>query len=159
MAGCTATPTARPAAAVLHRPSTRSPGIYDPHNVHQVAFAPCRSSPAAAAARQRRGSGRRPGPPPSMAAKVQGAPEDALGWSEGIEEQLGPAAQATLRMLDWGRLCGQVGRGWRSMPLRLLPRGPCSAMLRLLAPPVAVLLGQRSATPAAARGGMQGGEG
>ncbi|EFN53577.1 hypothetical protein CHLNCDRAFT_136763 [Chlorella variabilis] len=60
-----------------------------------------------------------------MAAKVQGAPEDALGWSEGIEEQLGPAAQATLRMLDWGRLCGQVA----TFAQTTLGQRACASML------------------------------
>ena len=45
----------------------------------------------------------------SLAAKTQAAPEAETDWASFEEEHLGPAAKATLNLLEWGRLCSQVG--------------------------------------------------
>jgi hypothetical protein len=71
----------------------------------------CRGTPSLTGGQQRRWRlhAGRAGRLAAAAKKQSAAAGAAVDWSEEVEEELGPAAQATLRMLDWGRLCSQVG--------------------------------------------------
>ena len=133
-------------AAVPCAAAVRAPGFF----VHSLApprlgrGGGCGGGAAVAPQRQRRrqeGAGgdrsRRLAPP---LAKKQREGE----WVDDEEEHLGAAFRATLSMLDWGRLCGQVGGAEpaRAEPGACAGGGACATYLQLSWQPTQPLIPQ-----------------
>lgn len=110
MAVCIKQNCGAPVAPFQWAPSSTTPLTLKP--VARCDAASCDNSSRTAAYQRRRH--RPPQRRHPIAAAAVAPPE--LEWNEGSQEELGPAAQATLSMLDWSRLCGQVS-GARAAPL------------------------------------------
>lgn len=100
VAPCSRAPTAQPPALQVAWWHTVGPG-----QRHSAATA------ALGWRKWRRRGGRRSATAAAAAAAKQkaGAEAEEPGWASYEEEHLGPAVRATLNLLEWGRLCSQVG--------------------------------------------------
>lgn len=138
MAGCGATrlPACRHPAtncAALHV-------IASHQGPRSIPVARCSLAAAPPSQRWRQAAGGSARPVAQIAAKKQSAGAE---WGDG-DEELGPAAQATLRMLDWGRLCSQASAARRR---RKLPQILSASAAVLLHRPPATTLSANATHP------------